>query len=260
MTDATSSGDLAATLRLLWRRHLPTDASPRRGPRRGLSVDTIVDEAVSLADSDGLSALTMRRLAERLDVRPMSLYTYVPGRAELLDLMLDDAYAAMPRPPFADAPWQQRVRSVAAGNLDLYERHPWAAELSTQRPPLGPGQMAKYEYELSAFTDSGLDDVAIDDALTFLLGFVRSASRDMHSARMNERASGGDDQQWWDAVGPLFSQLIDTRAYPLAERIGAAAGAAHASAHDAHHAYRFGLERTMDALERLAAGHAADEG
>ncbi len=205
-----------------------------------------------LADADGLTALTMRRLAERLDVRPMSLYTYVPGRAELLDLMLDDAYAAMPRPPFADVPWQQRVRAIAAGNLDLFERHPWAAELSTQRPPLGPGQMVKYDYELSAFTGSGLDDVATDDALTYLLGFVRNASRDIHSARANERAGGGDDQQWWDAVEPLFSQ-IDTSAYPLAERIGAAAGAAHASAHDAHHAYRFGLERTMDALEQLAA-------
>ncbi len=252
MTDATSSGDPAATLRLLWRNHLPTDLIPRRGPRRGLSVDALVDEAIALADADGLPALTMRRLADRLDVRPMSLYTYVPGRAELLDLMLDHAYAGMARPSFDDSPWQQRVRAIAADNLDLFGRHPWAAHVSTQRPPLGPGQMAKYEYELSAFTGSGLDDVATDDALTYLLGFVRSAARDIDDARATKQASGGDDQRWWDAVGPLFSQLVDTRSYPLAERVGAAAGAARASAHDAHHAYRFGLERTMAALELLA--------
>lgn len=252
MTDATRAGDPAATLRLLWRDHLPEDSSPRRGPRRGLRIDTIVSEATALADREGLAALTMRRLADRLDVRPMSLYTYVPSRAELLDLMLDDAYAAMSRPSLPDAGWQARVRAVAESNRELFERHPWAAELATQRPPLGPGQMVKYEYELSAFADSGLDDVTTDDALTYLLGFVRSATRDIRVAGIIQRTSGGDDQRWWDAVGPLLARLVDSDSYPLASRIGAAAGAAHGSAHDTDHAYRFGLERTMDALERLA--------
>lgn len=254
MTDATSSGDPAATLRLLWRDHLPEDTSARRGPRRGLRIDTIVSEATALADEHGLAALTMRRLADQLGVRPMSLYTYIPSRAELLDLMLDDAYAMMPRPSLQESRWQERVRAIAEGNRRLFDRHPWAAELATQRPPLGPGQMAKYEYELAAFAGSGLSDVETDDALTFLLGFVRSAARDTHAARAIRRASGGDDQQWWDAVEPLFAQLIDTAAYPLASRVGAAAGAAHGSAHDVEHAYRFGLECTMDALEHLAAG------
>ncbi|KJQ55407.1 TetR/AcrR family transcriptional regulator [Microbacterium sp. SA39] len=258
MTDATSSGDPAATLRLLWRDHLPEDTSPRRGPRRGLSIDTIVSAAIALADDDGLAALTMRRLADRLGVRPMSLYTYVPSRDELVDLMLDATYAAMPRPSLPESGWQERVRAVAESNKRLFERHPWAAELATQRPPLGPGQLAKYEYELAAFAGSGLDDVSTDDALTYLLGFVRGAARDIHSARATQRATGGDDQQWWDAVGPLLSQVLDPDAYPLASRIGTAAGEAHGSAHDTEHAYRFGLERTMNALERLAAGRAPE--
>ncbi|WP_104164415.1 TetR/AcrR family transcriptional regulator [Arthrobacter sp. SX1312] len=251
MNDVTSSGNPAATLQLLWREHLPPDSSPRRGPRRGLEFNTIVEAATSLADEHGLTALTMRRLAERLNIRPMSLYTYIPGRAELLDMILDDAYLKMPRPPFETAPWQVRVRAVAASNFDLYKRHSWAAHLSTLRPPLGPGQMAKYEYELSAFDGSGLGDLATDDALTFLLSFVRNAARDIHSARDTSRA-GGTDQEWWDEAGPLLAHNVNDKSYPLASRVGSAAGAAHGSAHDPHHAYAFGLQQTIRALELLA--------
>jgi len=249
-TDRTSSGDPAATLRLLWRDHLPADDTPRRGPRRALDVDAVVAAAINVADDEGLAALTMRRLADRLGTRPMTVYTYVPGRAELLDLMLDDAYARMPRTDTAGLPWQRRVRAVAEDNRDLFDRRPWAAHLSTLRPPLGPGQMAKYEYELSAFTGSGLDDITTDAALTHLLTFVRATARDAADARATQQATG-DDQHWWDAAGHLLAQILDPDTYPLASRIGTVAGAAHASAHDPTHAYSFGLDRVLDALEHL---------
>ena len=94
----------------------------------------------------------MRRVAASLSVVPMTLYTYVPGKAELLDLMLDarlPADAPHPAPP--GSPWRQRVTAIAAENGALFETHPWAPGLSTIRPPLGPGLMAKYDHELSAF-------------------------------------------------------------------------------------------------------------
>ena len=250
MSDATSSGDPAASLRLLWRHHIPT-TPPRRGPQRGLDVDAVVLAAISIADTEGLAALSMRRLANRLNIRPMSVYTYVPSRADLLDLMLDDAYSKMPRPPQGTASWESRVRAVAGLNLDLHERHPWTAQLSTLRPPLGPGQLSKYDYELSAFDGSGLDDVATDDALTYLLGFVRNSALDMQAARQAAKA-GQTDADWWEHAGPLLSEVVDANQYPVAARIGTAAGTAHASAHDPLHAYSFGLERTMHAIKLLA--------
>ena len=97
----------------------------------------------------------MRRLAAELGVAPMTLYTYVPAKAELLDLMLDAVYLAMPRPSWGRKGWRARARAVAEANRALFERHPWAAELSTSRPPLGPGQLAKYEYELRALEAIG---------------------------------------------------------------------------------------------------------
>ena len=251
--DRTSAADPASTLRLLWRHTLQGPERSRRGPQRGLSVDAVVEAAIALADEQGLEAVTMRALAQRLGIGAMSLYTYVPGRGELVDLMLDALYAATARQSEGGRPWLQRVRCVADANRELYAAHPWAARVSTLRPPLGPGQMAKYERELDAFTGSGLSDLAIDDALTWLLTFVRANAVDAADAAGAHQASGGDDQQWWQAAGPLLARVMDESAYPLATRIGAAAGAAHASAHDPAHAYDFGITRVIDAIAHLAA-------
>jgi AcrR family transcriptional regulator len=64
-----------------------------RGPKPGLTVERIVRAAIEVADAEGLAALSMRRVADQLGVGTMSLYTYVPGKAELIDVMLDAVHA-----------------------------------------------------------------------------------------------------------------------------------------------------------------------
>jgi AcrR family transcriptional regulator len=240
----TGAGDPARTLRLLWR---DPAAGPRHGPRQGLTVNQVINAATALADAEGLDAVTMRRVATSLGVVPMTLYTYVPGKAELLDLMLDSAYARMPRADTAGQPWRQRLAVIAAENRALSEAHPWTAAISTIRPPLGPGLMAKYEHELSALDGLGLDDVQMDDALTHLLAFVQAWARAAADADSN-RESGMDDEQWWAAHAPLLEKVLDPAAYPLAARVGTAAGTARGAAYDPEHAYQFGLRVILDGL------------
>jgi AcrR family transcriptional regulator len=243
-TDRSSAGDPDRTLALLWR----VAGESRRGPRQGLSVDRVVDTAVALADTHGLGALTMRRLAQAVGVAPMTLYTYVPGKAELLDLMLDAVYARMPRTETAGRPWRDRVAAVAEENRALLAAHPWVAAVSTSRPPLGPGQMAKYEHELRALDGLGLSDVELDAALAHLLAFVRAHARDAADALAAERESRMDDEQWWARNAPLLARVLDEAAYPTAARVGTAAGQAHGSAWNADHAWRFGLRVVLDGL------------
>lgn len=246
--ERSGTGDPARTLALLWRR---TRDIPRHGPRPTSSIDAVVAAATRLADAGGLDAITMRRVAEALKVSPMTLYTYVPSKAELLDLMLDAAYARMARKDTAGQPWRRRLRAIADENMAMFTTHPWAADISTVRPPLGPGQMAKYEHELSALDGLGLDDVEMDAALTHLLGFVQGCARAAADARAVTRDSAMGDAQWWEAAGPLLASLVDERAYPLATRVGSAAGAAHGGAYAPEHAYQFGLERLLDGLGAL---------
>jgi AcrR family transcriptional regulator len=248
-SDRSGAGDPARTLELLWR-----DAghgTPARGPRPGLSVDEVVDAAIALADEAGLVEVSMRKVADRLGIAPMSVYTYVPGKAELLDLMLDTVYARMPRAEHGDRPWRERVEAVARDNLALHERHPWLAAVSTVRPPLGPGLIAKYDHELRAFEGLGLDDVAQDAALAYLLSFVEASARAFLDARAARRDSGQTDPQWWERNAPLLARVFDAERWPVAVRVGTAAGTAHQAALDPAFGFEFGLARVLDGLAAL---------
>ncbi len=245
-TARSSAGDPVRTLELLWRE--PGARPSQRGPRQGLTVDEVVAAAIAIADEEGLDALTMRRVAQALGVGAMSLYTYVPGKAELLDLMLDTVFGRMPRSDLSGLPWRERLRAVARDNREMYERHPWVLAVSTSRPPLGPGMLAKYEHELKAFEGLGLDDIEMDDALTYLMGFVHSSAHSAADARASQREDSMTDEQWWAISGPLLARVIDQEKYPTASRVGAAAGAAHNSPYNPDHAYDFGLQRVLDGL------------
>ncbi|MGW0392031.1 TetR/AcrR family transcriptional regulator [Streptomyces sp. NPDC003042] len=243
--DRSGAGDPVRTLELLWREPGYEAPPGRRGPRQGLSVDVVVRTAIALADEAGLAALTMRALAQRLGVTPMTLYTYVPGKAELLDLMLDEAYRHMARrEPGAEEAWPVRVTRVADDNRDLLTRHPWIADLSVTRPPLGPGVIAKYDYELAAFDGIGLTDVEMDAALTHLLGFVHAnALGAADAAAHNSRQS---DEEWWALSAPLLERAMDPERYPLAGRVGSAVGA-----YNPETVWAFGLRCVLDGLARL---------
>lgn len=248
-SERTGTGDPAKTLRLLWGERT---AVSRRGPRQQFSIDGIARTAIALADERGVAALSMRRIATSLGAAPMSLYTYVPGKAELLELMLDTVYARMPLADTTGRPWRERLTAVAEENRELYRAHPWAIAITTDRPVLGPGAMAKYEHELEAFSGLGLADVAIDDSLAFLLSFVRSAVRDPASTPTTT------DEQWWRTNEPLLARMFDPTTYPNAARIGAAAGNRHGTAFDPEHAFEFGLQRVLDGLSGLIG--ATDQG
>lgn len=243
--DRSGAGDPVRTLELLWRE--PGGGAPagRRGPRQGLTVDAVVLAAIGLADEEGLGALTMRALAQRLGVTPMTLYTYVPGKAELLDLMLDAAYGEMDRSAPAPAgSWRLKVTRVADDNRALFLRHPWIADLSVTRPPLGPGVIGKYDHELAAFDGIGLTDVEMDAALTHLLGFVHANA--LAAADTAAHNAGQSDEEWWAAVAPLLERAMDAERYPLAGRVGSAAGA-----YDPETVWAFGLRCLLDGLARI---------
>ncbi|GFJ93720.1 TetR/AcrR family transcriptional regulator [Phytohabitans rumicis] len=96
---------LRRTIDLLWGEW----ARPARGPKPSLTLDRIVDAAIALADREGIDALSMRRVAAELGAGTMSLYRHVPGKAELLALMLDKVSDPGRRPPAwqvpAGEPW-----------------------------------------------------------------------------------------------------------------------------------------------------------
>ncbi|GII82137.1 TetR family transcriptional regulator [Sphaerisporangium siamense] len=246
-TEYTGGGDPARSLALLWR---TSEKSGRKGGP-DLSVDRIVAAAIEVADADGLGALSMRRVAERLGVGTMSLYTYVPGKAELLDLMLDTVIGEAARPAEVEGGWRARLELIAREKWALYQRHPWLSYVATGRPPLGPNVSDSYEYELSAVDGIGLTDLEMDSVVTLVGGYVHGAARGAVEAAQAEQRTGMTDEQWWWAHAPYLGKLMDPSRFPLGARVGQAAGEAHKGASDPVHAFEFGLERVLDGIAAL---------
>jgi AcrR family transcriptional regulator len=195
---------------------------------------------MALADAAGLDGLSMRTLGERLGVSAMSLYRYVPGKPELLDLIVELAYAELPqRVPTGH--WQDRLAQVARDSWELYLRHPWMLEVSTYRASLGPHSLRKYERELSAAADAGLDDLEMDLVVAAVSDYVRGAAHSLLAARSASQATGQTNAEWWDAHSALLADLVAPKVFPLAVRVGAAAGAAYGGTTDPERAFEFGL-------------------
>jgi AcrR family transcriptional regulator len=247
-TEDSGESDPGRVVELLW----GVSAPPRRGPKPKLSTTDVVQAAVALADADSLDAVTIRRVAEHLGVSPMSLYTYVPGRAELLDLMIDHAHGELPAPGPGRG-WRAALVAIAEASWALYHRHPWLLEATTSRSTLGPHSFAKYEHELCAVEGIGLDDVEMDAVVTLIAGLVRATARSSVAAARLVRSSGLTDAQWWERAAPVLAGIpaADAANYPLASRVGQAAGEAHHAASDPAHTFRFGLARVLDGIETL---------
>jgi AcrR family transcriptional regulator len=246
-TEFSGRGDPARSLALLWR----TRERSTRGRKAELSVDRIVQAAIEVADAEGLPALSMRRVAERLGVGTMSLYTHVPGKAELLDVMLDTVLGETARPEELPGGWRARLEQIARENWALFHRHPWMLQIATARPPLGPNVTAKYDYELRAVDGIGLTDVEMDSVLSLVLAHTAGAARSAIEAAQVARQSGESDEQWWEARAPLLDKILDARRFPTAARVGQAAGEEYGAASDPEHAFEFGLQRVLDGIEAL---------
>ncbi|MPY48808.1 TetR/AcrR family transcriptional regulator [Streptomyces acidicola] len=147
-------------------------AQSRRGRRPAFSREAITATAVVLADSEGLEAVTMRRVAERVGAGVMSLYSYAPDKETLLELMVDHVSGELPTTPAHTGDWRADLRAIAQVQRDLMLRHPWLpAALSTRRVP-GPNTLAFLERALAALRPTGLDGTARLEAFAQLTAFV----------------------------------------------------------------------------------------
>ncbi len=126
---------------LPWDRLEPSTREPELGahaPRPRLSTQAIVETAISLADVDGLDAVSIRRVAAILDVRPMSLYTHIASKDELFALMADQLVGSVIVEPPLPEDWREALSLIARKMFVMFSSHPWLLPLFARRPRLGP--------------------------------------------------------------------------------------------------------------------------
>ncbi|HKZ15585.1 MAG TPA: TetR/AcrR family transcriptional regulator C-terminal domain-containing protein [Solirubrobacterales bacterium] len=153
------------------------DDEAAAGPQP-LSRETIVAAAIEIADTDGLEAVSIRRLATKLGARPMSLYSHIERKGDLIDLMVDEVMggAVLPEsPPSGD--WRDDLRRIAQRTRENTRSHPWMIGVAFRRPFIGPNALAHIDQSLAAVSELPLPPerkravlLAVD---TYTLGFVR---------------------------------------------------------------------------------------
>jgi AcrR family transcriptional regulator len=142
--------------------------------RRPLSKERVLKAALALADEGGIEALSMRKLADELGVKAMSLYNHVANKDDLLDGILDGVWGEIALPS-AEADWKTQVREIAISAHETLVRHPWASGLEPHRQP-GPARFRYGDSLLGAFRNAGFSaDVtyhAYHIIESYILGFT----------------------------------------------------------------------------------------
>jgi AcrR family transcriptional regulator len=161
-------GEFDATVELLW---APARVKTR-GPKPVHSLEDVLDAAIHIADSEGLGAVSMQRLAHDLGFTKMAIYRYVPGRSELIALMTDHAVG---KPPtvFKGATWRAKIEDWSHAVFAVFLRHPSALEATTRRRVPGPNEIAWVELGLNILAQTGLDGPCRLDVLAVIMGHLR---------------------------------------------------------------------------------------
>ena len=233
--------DLPPGLDLLWGQR----GRPRRERRNGLSAERIVGAAIELADADGLEAVSMARVAEKLGYTAMALYRHVRNKDELLVLMQDAVIG--PPEPFDETlqGWRPQLERWCTDLLAIMNRHPWWLDVPISPPPPTPNQMLWLERGLRALEDTRLEEADKAAVMLMLNGIV------MWEARLTAELSRGDtpDDPLVVYVRVAHSLVGDER-FPALSR-AVAAGIFEDDSRDGGD-FWFTLERVLDGVERIA--------
>jgi AcrR family transcriptional regulator len=238
-TENMSTESMATTMALLW----GTKPAPARGRKPGMTVERIVTAAIEIADADGLDALSMRRVADALGVGTMSLYRYLPGKAELFELMLDTVMGEDVPPRPHETGWRESLADVARQSLAGYRRHPWLLDASLSRGLVGPNQAAVLDRLLTILDGTGLTGGQKMAVVGLVVGYVQGRARQLADNARTVRRSGMTDVQFWQEFAPLLTPHLDAARFPAFATVW---GDDELSFADE---FEFGLQRVLDGIE-----------
>ncbi|WP_326589535.1 TetR/AcrR family transcriptional regulator C-terminal domain-containing protein [Streptomyces sp. NBC_01294] len=203
-----------------------------------LNRDRVLRAAVTLADAIGIDALSMRRLAQELDVVPMALYKHVANKEELLDGMADAVVGEID-PPAAGPDWQRVVRGRILSARRVLLRHPWAARVIESRTGPTPAVLAYLDSMAGSFRNGGLSADLTHHVMhamgSRLLGFSQEL--------FDTSGPSGPPDPGLAAHYPHIAELAATAAHDGGSTVGGGC--------DDQFEFEFALDLLLDGFESL---------
>ena len=218
--------------------------------RERLTRARVLDAAIDLADREGIAAVSMRRLAQELRIEPMSLYTHVRGKDDLLDGMAD-AVVARVAPPVPAGGWLATLRELILAARGELLRHPWSAGVIETRAAPGHATIAYMDRVAGILREGGFSTDLAHHALHVLGSRVMGFSQDLFDDKAEV-----DPNEATAFAAQFADQYPNVAAIALAASHEGGLGGC-----DDDIEFAFGLDLILDGLEarrRVSAQASAD--
>ena len=220
-----------------------TRAMARAERRNRLSRERVLRAAIDQADAGGLDELTMRKLAEVLEVAPMALYRHVANKDDLVDAMIDAVFAEIDLPS-ADGDWRTAMRQRAISVRDALARHRWAIGLMESGTNPGPANLRHHDAVIGSLRAGGFDIANAAHAYSLLDSYIYGFAL----TKMNLPFEGSDEIA--DVAHEMLAPFPEGE-YPhlmeiLTEHV-------MLPGYDYGDEFEYGLDLILDGLERVRA-------
>jgi AcrR family transcriptional regulator len=219
---------------------MATETRSRAVPRSRLSRERVLKVAIAHADAGGLDALSMRKLAEELDVAPMALYRHMANKEDLIDGMVDVVFSEVGLPSVGPD-WRTAMRRRAMSLRDVLARHRWAIGLMESRRNPGPANLRHHDAVIGSLRASGFDMALVAHAYSVLDSYIYGFAQ----TKMNLPFETSEQVA---EVAQSMLQPYPVNEYPnlvefLAEHV-------MKPGYDYGDEFEYGLELILDGLER----------
>ncbi|MGJ6969395.1 TetR/AcrR family transcriptional regulator [Streptosporangium sp. G11] len=184
----------------VWTREQRAAKSP------ALSRAQIVRAAMELLDTEGLDALSMRRLGARLGSGTTSIYWHVANKDELLELVLDEVYGEFSVLDAQETSWRNAASSFAYGIRQALFKHPWVISFIGTTPAIGPNAMRMMSRLVATFDHAGFDGFDQDYAASTLMAYVLGVTAPELSWRAMREQTGLDSNELNAAIQPVVEK------------------------------------------------------
>ncbi|SFQ48355.1 regulatory protein, tetR family [Actinomadura madurae] len=219
----------------------PTGTRPAGAPRQALTRGHVLRTAITIADIEGLDALTMRRLASELGVGPMSLYRHVANKDDLVAQMADETFREAELPDPGPEGWRAKLELISRREWELFRRHHWLRRaVSLTRPLLVPNMMTHTEWILRALDGLGLPMKArFHEALT-LHALVVALALSVADEAEAEQETGVPLALWRVEQRKKTDEILHSGRFPLLATID------EETTSDLDALFEYGLARHLD--------------
>ena len=212
--------------------------------REALTKERVLRAAIAVADRAGVEGLSMRKVAQELDVVPMALYRHVASKDEMLDGILELVVGEID-PPRTDTDWKTAIRERILSARRALLRHPWASQVIETRSDPGPAMLAYMDSMIGLFRAGGFSMDLTHHAMHAMGSRTFGFSQELYEDDAD--VDPAVEAEMWTAMAGAYPNIVELATTVLHDDATVVGGRGC----DDQFEFEFAVDLILDGLERL---------